>query len=98
MKKIVSAGIGLLALTGVAAAADLPMKAPVYKAPPVIVDPWSWTGVYIGVNAGYSWGRSRTDVNYFNSVTGLPIAPPAGSITSVDFNLNGGGAGAQIGA
>ena len=98
MKKIVGAGIGLLALTGAAAAADLPMKAPVYKAPPVIVDPWSWTGVYIGVNAGYSWGRSRTDVNYFNSVTGLPIAPPAGSITSVDFNLNGGVAGAQIGA
>jgi outer membrane immunogenic protein len=97
MKKIVSAGIGLLALTGAAAAADLPTKAPVYKAPPVIVDPWTWTGVYVGINAGYSWGRSDTHVDYFNSVTGLPIVPPAGSITDVKFNLNGGIAGAQIG-
>src|SRR5262245_55047903 len=98
VKKIVSAGIGLLALTGAAAAADLPTKAPVYKAPPPIVDPWTWTGVYVGVNAGYSWGRSDTHVDYFNNVTGLPIAPPAGSITDVKFNLNGGVAGAQIGA
>jgi outer membrane immunogenic protein len=97
MKRIVSAGIGLLALTGAAAAADLPTKAPVYKAPPPIVDPWTWTGVYVGLNAGYSWGRSDTHVNYFNSVTGLPIVPPAGSITDVKFNLNGGIAGAQIG-
>ena len=97
MKKIVSAGIGLLALTGMATAADLPVKAPVYKAPPVFVDPWTWTGGYVGVNAGYSWGKSKTDVSYFNSVTGLPIVPPPGSITHADFNLNGGIAGGQIG-
>jgi outer membrane immunogenic protein len=98
MKKLVSAGIALLAVTGVAAAADLPTKAPVYKAPPPIVDPWTWTGVYIGINAGYSWGRSDTHVDYFTSPGGLPIVPPAGSITDVKFDLNGGIAGAQIGA
>ncbi len=101
MRKILAAGIGVLALAAAlqpAAAADLPKKAPVYKAPPVYIDPWTWTGVYIGLNAGYSWGRSRTHVDYFNSLTGLPIAPPAGSITDVDFNLNGGIAGGQIGA
>src|SRR6266508_5551837 len=100
MRKILAAGIGVLALAAAmqpAAAADLPVKAPVYKAPPVYIDPWTWTGVYIGLNAGYSWGRSRTHVDYFNSLTGLPIAPPAGSITDVDFNLNGGIAGGQIG-
>ncbi len=90
MKKIVSAGIALLALTGTAAAADLPRKAPVYKAPPPIVDPWTWTGVYIGLNAGYSWGRSDTHVDYFTSPGGLPIVPPPGSITDVKFDLNGG--------
>ena len=94
MRKIVSAEIGLLALTGMAAAADLPAKAPVYKAPPVIVDPWTWTGFYIGLNAGYSWGRSDTHVDYFTSPGGLPIVPPAGSITDVKFDLNGGIAGA----
>jgi outer membrane immunogenic protein len=97
-KMIVGAGIALLALTGTAAAADLPKKAPVYKAPPPIVDPWTWTGVYIGVNAGYSWGRSDTHVDYFTSPGGLPIVPPPGSITDVKFDLNGGIAGAQIGA
>jgi hypothetical protein len=44
MRKVLAAGIGVLALAAVmlpAAAADLPRKAPVYKAPPVIVDPWT---------------------------------------------------------
>jgi outer membrane immunogenic protein len=81
-----------------AAAADLARKAPVYKAPPVIIDPWTWTGIYVGLNAGYSWGKSRTTVDYFNTLTGLAIPAPAGSITSADFNLNGGIAGGQIGA
>ncbi len=53
MKKVILTGLALAALaaTGPAIAADMPVKAPV--APPVI-DPW--TGFYVGVNAGYSWG------------------------------------------
>ncbi|MET0629371.1 MAG: outer membrane protein [Xanthobacteraceae bacterium] len=101
MRKILASGIGVLALAAAmlpAAAADLARKAPVYKAPPPIIDPWTWTGIYVGLNAGYSWGKSRTTVDYFNTLTGLPVAPPPGSITSVDFNLNGGIAGGQIGA
>jgi outer membrane immunogenic protein len=93
MKKIIGAGIGLLALTGVAAAADLARKAPVYKAPPVIVDPWSWTGVYIGVNVGYSWGKSETDATFTNNTTGVLLAA-----SSSDFKLNGWIGGGQVGA
>ncbi|MBH5403085.1 porin family protein [Bradyrhizobium sp. CNPSo 4010] len=96
MKRIVigmAAAMSLFA-TG-ALAADLAAK-PYVKAP--IVDPvWSWTGFYVGVNGGYSWGRSRTDVSYFSSATGAPIAPPAGSITSASFDMNGGVAGGQAG-
>src|SRR5450432_2559440 len=44
---------GCVALTtliaGPALAADLPVKAPAYKAPPVAV--FSWTGFYVGANA-----------------------------------------------
>jgi len=101
MRKILASGIGVLALAAAmlpAAAADLARKAPVYKAPPPIIDPWTWTGIYVGLNAGYSWGKSRTHVDYFDAFTGLPIVAPAGSITDVDFNLNGGIAGGQIGA
>jgi outer membrane immunogenic protein len=49
MNKIVLAGVMLVAIGGAAAAAD--MAAP-YQAPPVPV--WSWSGFYLGINAGYS--------------------------------------------
>ncbi|TPQ36285.1 hypothetical protein C2U70_13100 [Bradyrhizobium guangdongense] len=88
-----AAAVSLFA-TG-AMAADM---APRYAKAPPIVDPvWSWTGFYIGANAGYSWGRSNTDVSYFNTATGLPIAPPAGSITNARFDMNGAIAGGQAG-
>lgn len=97
MKRIVigmAAAMSLFA-TG-ALAADLAAK-PYVKAP-VMVDPvWSWTGFYVGVNGGYSWGRSRSDASYFNTATGAPIAPPAGSLTSASFDMNGGIAGGQAG-
>ncbi|WP_061027829.1 outer membrane protein [Bradyrhizobium sp. CCH5-F6] len=96
MKRVVigmAAAMSLFA-TG-ALAADLAAR-PYVKAP--IVDPvWSWTGFYVGANGGYSWGRSRTDVSYFNSATGAAIAPPAGSITSGSFDMNGAVAGGQAG-
>lgn len=38
-----------------ATAADLPVKAPVYKA----AAPYNWTGLYIGGTVGYVWGRSQ---------------------------------------
>src|SRR5262245_38233162 len=100
MRKIISTGIGLLALAAAiqpAAAADLPRKVPVLKAPPVYIDPWTWTGFYIGLNGGYSWGRSTTNVGFFTVPAGVPIVPPAGSITSADLKLNGGIFGGQIG-
>src|SRR5262245_34423844 len=46
-----------LALGHPALAADLPRKAP-----PPVVEVWNWTGFYIGVNGGYSWGEADTDV------------------------------------
>ena len=44
-------------LAAPAMAADMPVKAPVAPAP-VGVAHYSWTGFYIGVNAGFAWGRA----------------------------------------
>ena len=84
------------ALAGFApvSAADL---APRYTKAPVLVPVYNWTGFYVGGNAGYSWGRSRSDVSYFNTVTGAAIVPPAGSVTGGSFDMDGAIAGGQIG-
>ena len=56
---LVSALTGVLAATSLAAqAADLPARAP-YASPPVavVVPAYNWTGIYLGINGGYGWGR-----------------------------------------
>jgi outer membrane immunogenic protein len=55
-------GFGLVGL-GSAIAADLPMKA----APAALAEVSSWSGFYVGGNAGYDWGRAAT-----NGVLGAP--------------------------
>jgi outer membrane immunogenic protein len=95
-KAITVSVFAALAGTSAVSAADLAPR-PYTKAPAPIVEVWNWTGFYIGGNAGYSWGRSRTDVSYFNTVTGLAIVPPVGSVTSSGFDMNGGIAGGQAG-
>jgi outer membrane immunogenic protein len=80
-----------IGLTQFASAADLPVKAPIYKAPPAVVAPL-WTGFYAGLNVGYSWGRSDSDGTVTNAATGAFIG--AGSDT---LNLDGIIGGGQIG-
>jgi outer membrane immunogenic protein len=94
MRRIIRTGIGLLALAGAmhpAAAADLQVKAPVFKAPPVVAV-WSWTGFYAGLNVGYSFGRSGTTESFYDSGTGALLS-------SIDnrFNMNGAIGGGQVG-
>lgn len=49
------AGAVGLALVQTASAADMPVKA--VSAP--IIAPFSWTGIYVGVQGGGAWGRSN---------------------------------------
>jgi outer membrane immunogenic protein len=61
MKRVVLACVGIAALGGVAAAADLPPAggAPYYKAPAVYAPPaYTWSGFYLGINGGGAWGTS----------------------------------------
>lgn len=85
MKRMVLAGLGVLAMfaaVGSANAADMPRRAapaPVYKAPAYA--PYNWTGFYAGVNAGYGWGDSS-----FSGVGGTG-----------GFDVDGGLIGGQLG-
>jgi outer membrane immunogenic protein len=87
MKKLLLAGAAL-AMNWIvpAVAADLPVKAPVYKAASVAA--WEWTGCYIGVAGGGNWGRtSNSDLGV--GLVGLPVTNP--------FNLSGGIIGGTVG-
>jgi outer membrane immunogenic protein len=83
--------LAVVALAGASAsAADLAVKAPVYKAPVPIITPW--TGFYAGVNVGYSWGRTHTDYSAVSTNNGsIP------ELTSDSADMNGVIGGGQIG-
>src|SRR4051794_41907871 len=55
MKKFLLSSVALLGFTAGAMAADLPRR----SAPPVFVPVpvFTWTGFYVGVNAGYGWNN-----------------------------------------
>jgi outer membrane immunogenic protein len=86
MKRILlgcAAVVVVAGISGAAAAADLPrrmpMKAPVYA--PML---FSWTGLYLGINAGGDFGKSR-----WNN-TAAPALPNS-------FNVSGAMVGGTIG-
>jgi outer membrane immunogenic protein len=61
MKKILLASVALFGFAGAASAADLPVRAappaPIIAAAPI----FTWTGFYVGVNAGYGWSNNDFD-------------------------------------
>jgi outer membrane immunogenic protein len=56
-------------------------------------EPFAWTGLYVGVNAGYGWGRASTDLSKTTTIDGVP-STVTGNVT---VDVEGGLAGAQIG-
>src|SRR5262249_15952884 len=40
---------------------------------PRIVTAWSWAGPYLGVNYGYAWGQSDTDIALSEAAMGTPL-------------------------
>src|SRR3954453_21389035 len=62
MKKFVFATSARVILAATSAsAAD--MRRPAYQPPPPPPPVYSWTGLYWGVNVGYSWGRAKNEVS-----------------------------------
>ncbi|RTM00049.1 porin family protein [Ancylobacter aquaticus] len=100
MNRSLLLGAAALFVTGTASlAADMPYPV---KAEPVavFVPAFSWTGLYLGGNAGYAWGESKaTDVLFFDSTGGVYTpAPGLYAGNDVNFgNMDGWVAGGQIG-
>lgn len=95
MKKwVLIAGAFALAAAGRAFAADIPQPAPQPPATyvPTIEPAYSWTGFYIGANAGYGLASAAATGTLTGNVYGLD------GTTSASRNLDGLIAGAQIGA
>ncbi|RAI33312.1 outer membrane protein [Rhodoplanes serenus] len=67
MKKVLLASAAILAMAGVASAAD--MRMPVKAPPPVIAPVFSWTGCYIGGYVGGAWA-DKDAVAYEEYVAG----------------------------
>jgi outer membrane immunogenic protein len=61
LRKVLLTTVSLVALGGTALAADLPSRKYAPVAPVVIVPVFTWTGFYVGVNAGYAWNTNSDD-------------------------------------
>jgi outer membrane immunogenic protein len=85
-----AAAVSAVAFTQIAAAADMPVKAPVAPVPAPI---YSWTGFYVGVHAGWGWS------SYTVAVTPSPAFVSASGYETNSFDQNSDGfiGGGQIG-
>src|SRR4051794_32298464 len=100
MKKLLLSSVALLGLTVGATAADLPRRQYVAPAPYVAVPVFTWTGFYIGGNAGYGFDtRDRNDdtLGFNNFGSSLSVQTNAGLAPVVPLsgfnNLGFGGFG-----
>jgi outer membrane immunogenic protein len=75
-------------------AADMPLKAPPPPAPAL----FSWSGGYVGLNAGYGWSSGSANIVNGDPASELFVTniPFSGTFAS-SFHQNGGLAGAQAG-
>jgi outer membrane immunogenic protein len=81
-----SVAAALMLTTSVASrAADLPTR-PAYAPPPVVVPAFNWTGIYVGINGGYGWGRQD------------PLSLITDQFDNFDFDINGWMVGGTFGA
>jgi len=87
IRKFALAATALVTITGTAFAADLPSR----KAPPVYAPPppiFTWTGVYIGGQIGYAWGRNNTVLPLTAATTVVARSNPEGVVGGAHVGYN----------
>jgi outer membrane immunogenic protein len=91
MKRLVLGALLSASLTASAFAADLPVRAPAYKAPVAVATVYNWTGFYIGGHVGYGWGDvDPGTISFFDP-------DPEGSIAGIKYDIKGVVGGVQGG-
>ena len=76
MKKIVLASAAFMALSAGAVAADLPRRT-LAPAPVAAAPVFTWTGFYVGLNAGAAWDDSRLTLSPNVAAFAHPDLTPA---------------------
>jgi outer membrane immunogenic protein len=83
LKLLLAAAPLALAVAAPALAADISVKAPQYKAP--ITMPYSWTGWYVGANAGYGVGTHEGNLAISAPGIGLNVGQPFNAMPGGGF-------------
>ena len=96
MKRFLLGVAGLIAMVTCASAADLPAK--VYTKAPLVNPPpaFSWTGFYVGLDAGYGWNGSSGNGTAFTPAgvaNGFGTVAPTAGVETASGGLFGGTAG-----
>jgi outer membrane immunogenic protein len=86
MKKILLSTTALIAMTAMAAAADLPARTVAPAPLPVVAPVFTWSGFYIGAQLGYAWSNNDNDF----ALPGAYRLDPAGNLVPFTDGLNRG--------
>lgn len=93
MKKIILPALAAALLSSTAMAADLPGRGPAIAPAPAFspMPVFTWTGVYIGGQVGYAWGKDST--TRFVTATGVPTGfsqgfSPSGAVGGLHAGFN----------
>jgi outer membrane immunogenic protein len=80
--------IGCAVLAAVSTSAFAADISPVFKAPPPGAVPYAWTGLYGGLNAGYSWGRTPYTKTEAGAFAGADTLTPQSFTGGVQLGYN----------
>jgi outer membrane immunogenic protein len=97
MKKLLLTSAAFIALGATSYAADLPAPMAAVEPMPVVA-PYSWTGFYLGVHAGYGWGDRHFDYDDDSFLSDCGFGDCDISTAGFDYDPDGWLVGGQIGA